>query len=163
MQLLCKPEGTKRATVWPWTQHIAQQHRSLHSPAHTCHHKGRCASASCHRLLVVAVHVCLHRRARAHQVAIAPHVVHAANMRPELVVAHVRRRVGCQRAGVGAIPLVLQHGTCGVRSVLQRVVLYNVVTTPFRETSHRLCNNAMQCVQLGGVCQTAHRRSPGGC
>ena len=62
-------------------------------------------------------------RAGADQVAVAVGVVDPGHRRPELVLAHPRRREGRLLARVGALPRGGGHRSRGVRRVLERVVV----------------------------------------
>ena len=64
----------------------------------------------------------INARARAHQVAVAIHIVYAVYARPEFVVAHIGQREHGFFAAVGVCPFA-GHVKRGVRGVDQRVVV----------------------------------------
>ena len=66
----------------------------------------------------------LHRRARAHQVAVAVGAVDAAHRRPHLGPEALAERVRGDLAGVRVLPLVDQQALGGVRRAAQRIVVH---------------------------------------
>src|ERR1044072_5111281 len=114
---ICKEAGSIRfRRLIDWSMSPTQQFRPF-SPGYRYNFSVRLLNRS------LNARILLHRRARAHEVAVAVGVVDTPDGRPELVLAHPLHRERRALARVRPRPLVAQDHLERVRRVLQGVVV----------------------------------------